>query len=81
MTAFFICLVFLRDELKPIDRVKNYKQKSLEFFEASSYKKISYCNLICNSFNCFSSIIDGASIITSLPELFFGKAIKSRIVS
>ena len=36
---------------------------------------------LINSSNCLSSICEGASIITSLPELFFGNAIKSLIVS
>src|SRR4051794_20460280 len=38
-------------------------------------------SLICKSSNCLSSIVLGASSITSLPELFFGKAIKSRMLS
>src|SRR4051794_25724833 len=45
--------------------------------DGSAYKSV----LIFNSFNCFSSIVLGLSIITSLPELFLGKAITSRIES
>ena len=38
-------------------------------------KTIYPLNLIPNSFNCFSSNGDGASIIVSRPLLFFGKAV------
>jgi hypothetical protein len=46
-----------------------------------------FIGLVCyfvfkpNSSNWLLSIAAGASIITSLPELFFGNAIKSRMVS
>ena len=33
------------------------------------------------SFSCSSETVDGESIITSLPELFLGNAMKSRIIS
>ena len=36
---------------------------------------------ILSSVSCFISIFDGESIITSLPELFFGKAMKSLMLS
>src|SRR5690606_37668629 len=38
-------------------------------------------NFICNSSNCFASMVEGASIMTSLPLLFLGKAITSRMDS
>src|SRR3546814_18752907 len=40
-----------------------------------------YFRRIFNSFSCSCEIADGESIMTSLPELFFGKAITSRIES
>src|SRR5690554_4204697 len=38
-------------------------------------------SIIDNSSNCALSMVAGASIITSRPELFLGNAIKSRMVS
>ena len=40
-----------------------------------------YLSLMFSSSSCLGSILDGESIIISLPELFLGKAIKSRILS
>src|SRR3546814_20322890 len=37
-----------------------------------------YFRRIFNSFSCSCEIADGESIMTSLPEFFFGKAITSR---
>jgi hypothetical protein len=46
-----------------------------------TYERISRTCDFDSSCSCFSSIVEGASSITSRPLLFLGKAMKSRILS
>ena len=48
---------------------------------APFYYSVSAVVTSFNSFNCASSMVAGASIITSRPALFYGKAMKSRMTS
>jgi len=52
-------------------------------YAEDKHKKVNYfkASFSCSSSSCVWSMEEGASSITSLPELFFGKAIKSRMLS
>src|ERR1035437_260966 len=88
------CNQYTSDNLVPIS--ENQAGIVVRFLQRQGRKRFKHCTDITDSFHyslagcfnemynsssCAGSILEGASHITSRPELFFGKAMQSRMES